>query len=156
MPSDPKEDDDELTPLSLWLFTGGTGPPPTISTFRHMALERKAAYREELSFRQARKDAIAKLEEEHGSLGLKGLIKEALGLEKRKKPDRKQLTAMFGGREKAVGHRRHMDVSVATGGAAVPLVPDAALPGVPLNNEPHDGAADKPNGSANENIIASN
>lgn len=67
-------------PTSWWFLTGGVGAPPrTQAAFHRLASERKAAYRARVIAKQeceeaeqALKDALAKLEAEHGPSGLVG------------------------------------------------------------------------------------
>ncbi|KAK8089127.1 hypothetical protein PG997_004088 [Apiospora hydei] len=67
-------------PYSWWFLTGGVGVPPRSQAgFHRLASERKAAHRVKVTAEQerdkagkARKDALAKLEQEHGPSGLVG------------------------------------------------------------------------------------
>ncbi|KAI0594017.1 hypothetical protein F4775DRAFT_461332 [Biscogniauxia sp. FL1348] len=67
MPDPQPEFDPSTTPLPLsyWLMTGGTGPPPSSwSIFHRLASERKAAHREAAAWSRRRAAARAEFERE--------------------------------------------------------------------------------------------
>ncbi|KAI8629125.1 hypothetical protein F5Y19DRAFT_91166 [Xylariaceae sp. FL1651] len=86
----------ERLPLSYWLITGGTGPPPTLANYRRMALERKAAHREEMAHQADRAAAAADLKAQWGPTGLKAMVMSMLGRKTREKPGRRELMEKFG------------------------------------------------------------
>ncbi|KAH8675328.1 hypothetical protein BX600DRAFT_534808 [Xylariales sp. PMI_506] len=77
---------DEDRPISRlhWFLVGGRGPPPRLSSFLHMASERKAAYRATVA---------AACHQVHAAPPLQGL-------------GRRELLERYGGRSKAVGLAR--------------------------------------------------
>ncbi|KAI1752562.1 hypothetical protein F4782DRAFT_500744 [Xylaria castorea] len=78
--------------LISWLAVGGTGTPPTPASFCLMASERKAAYRREQAYKEARKAARADFEEKWPTTGLTGG-----GATKRQKPPgRRELMGLYG------------------------------------------------------------
>ncbi|KAI1872559.1 hypothetical protein JX265_005439 [Neoarthrinium moseri] len=113
----PSNDDAPIS-LTHWFITGGRGAPPARSAFLRLASERKAAHRAQQTARddakqareaaeQAHKEALAKLREQHGTPGLRGLVKRTLGMESRpKQPGRGELMERFGGRDKGLRKRR--------------------------------------------------
>ncbi|KAI1807371.1 hypothetical protein F4811DRAFT_506779 [Daldinia bambusicola] len=90
-PQDPEPELDEPLPLTYWLLTGGTGPPPTTGKFLRMTSERNAVTREVGARVTAREQAveernayIAAWEKEWGPVGVKGLLARVFGSKKRK------------------------------------------------------------------------
>ncbi|KAK8049507.1 hypothetical protein PG994_011237 [Apiospora phragmitis] len=94
-------------PTSWWFLTGGVGAPLRSRTgFHRLASERKAAHRAEATAKrecgeakQARKDALAKLEEEHGPLGAREVEGEKKGHQRRQQRQRlgrKELMERYG------------------------------------------------------------
>ncbi|KAI1268794.1 hypothetical protein F5Y18DRAFT_423020 [Xylariaceae sp. FL1019] len=94
-PSEPPEPPARI-PLSFWLMTGGRGPPPTLPGYRRMALERKAAYREEQAHKLGKQASSKAHEEKYGPSGLKALVQKIRGKGKREKPKRKELMEKHG------------------------------------------------------------
>lgn len=130
----PTEDDPRISRVH-WLLAGGRGPPPTHTTFLRMALERKAAHREDSLRRAARREAYGqvkkahtKVVKEHGTTGFTGLLKAKLGIEKiKEKPKRRELIDRFGGKEKSLRAARTATVA---------------------DNAGHDAADNKPGGAS--------
>ncbi|KAI1813715.1 hypothetical protein GGS20DRAFT_586225 [Poronia punctata] len=75
----PSPDPEQRLPLRYWFITGGIGPPPKTLVFIQMALDRKAAHREEVAYKAAKKAGNGKVEE--GT---------------RKKPCRRELRRLYG------------------------------------------------------------
>ncbi|KAI8949730.1 hypothetical protein F4801DRAFT_603053 [Xylaria longipes] len=75
--------------LISWLAVGGTGPPPAPTSFSRMASERKAAYRREQAYKEARKAASADVEKKWHATGL-------VGGGAAKPPGRRELMRLYG------------------------------------------------------------
>ncbi|KAI1736509.1 hypothetical protein F4680DRAFT_255568 [Xylaria scruposa] len=74
--------------LVSWLAVGGTGPPPTLASFCLMASERKAAYREEQAYKEARKTASADFQDKWPVTGLTS--------KRERPPNRRELMRLYG------------------------------------------------------------
>ncbi|KAI1430917.1 hypothetical protein GGR50DRAFT_134400 [Xylaria sp. CBS 124048] len=74
-------------PLKDWLLTGGTGLPPTTTNYFRMASERKAVYREEKAYAEARKAATADFNQTWPKPGKR---------DKSQKPGRRETMRLFG------------------------------------------------------------
>ncbi|KAI0553501.1 hypothetical protein F4679DRAFT_475000 [Xylaria curta] len=81
--------------LISWLAVGGTGPPPTLASFCLMASERKAAYREEQAYKEARKAASTGFQEKWSAAGL---------TKRERPPNRRELMRLYG--PTSTAHRR--------------------------------------------------
>lgn len=169
-------------PTSWWFLTGGVGAPPrTQAGFHHLASERKAAYRartmaeyEREEAEQARKDALAKLEAEHGPSGLVGRMLRRLrgGADDNGQQEEEgegDATAGHGNENKGCQHRRQRldrkelmekygpDSGIKTGRAALTMAKSGSMP-KPQADACAGGSGDQAlvNGTAVDNTTTDN